>query len=274
MITYFTKTNIGYSHIRENKCCQDYSACYHDEERTIITACDGHGGELYVRSHLGSKFASNAAIKVLKELERSDFYKYSRRDICNNLRLKILCEWNAMVERDLSNKYITRKETVFLNADKLFKLKQNPEKAYGTTLNAAMVFGNKLVCVSIGDGGVFVVRKGQMGEAFQVDEETVANITHSMCQEDAYEHLSVEIYDFLDLDGVIVCTDGLINPYQSLGNFREKFIKPICLKLQNGEQKEMDKFITTLGEEIGIGDDVTFGIAMKTDISLRNYQGK
>ena len=272
MITYFTKTSIGYSHIKEHKCCQDYSATYHDEERTIITACDGHGGDIYVRSHLGSKFASDAVIKVLRELERSDFYKYSRKDICNNLRLKILCEWNAMVERDLSKKYITKKEVAHLNEDRLFKIKQNPEKAYGTTLNATMIFGNKLVCVSIGDGGVFVVRKGQICDAFQDDEETVANITYSMCQEDAYEHLRVEIYDFSDLDGVIVCTDGLINPYQSMGNFRDKFVKPICLKIQDGKQVEIDAFITTIGEKIGIGDDVSFGIAMKTGISLRSYR--
>ena len=272
MIVYFTKTSIGYSHIKENKVCQDYSAVYHDEERTIITACDGHGGDIYVRSHLGSKFASNAVIKVLRELERSDFYRYSRKDICNNLRLKILCEWNAMVERDLSDKSINKREVAHLNEDKLFKLKQNPEKAYGTTLNSAMIFGNKLVCVSIGDGGVFIVRKGQTYEAFVGDEETVANITYSMCQEDAYEHLRVEIYDFSDLDGVVVCTDGLINPYQSMGNFRDKFIKPICLKIQDGKQAEIDEFITQIGTKIGIGDDVTVGIAMKTGISLRGYR--
>ena len=272
MITYFTKTSIGYSHIKENKCCQDYSACYHDEERTIITACDGHGGDIYVRSHLGSKFASEAVIKVLKELERSDFYKCSRKDICNNLRLKILCEWNAMVERDLSKKYITKKEVSHLNEDRLFKIKQNPEKAYGTTLNAAMIFGNKLVCVSIGDGGVFLVKKGNIGLAIPEDEETVANITCSMCQEDAFEYLKVEIFDFSDLDGVIVCTDGLINPYQSLVNFRDKFVKPICMKIQEGKQGEIDEFISEIGERIGIGDDVTFGIAMKTGISLRSYR--
>lgn len=272
MITYFTKTSIGYSHIRENKCCQDYSAAYHDEERTIITACDGHGGDSYVRSHLGSKYASNAVIKVLRELERSDFYKYSRKDICKNLKLKILCEWNAMVERDLSNKYITKREVAHLNEDKLFKLKQNPEKAYGTTLNSAMIFGNKLVCVSIGDGGVILVRKGEIALALPDDEETVANTTYSMCQEDAYEHLKIEIYDFSDLDGVVVCTDGLINPYQSMGNFRDKFIKPICLKIQDGKQTEIDDFIVSVGEKIGIGDDVTFGIAMKTGISLRSYR--
>lgn len=272
MIAYFTKTSIGYSHIKENKCCQDYSACYHDEERTIITACDGHGGDIYVRSHLGSKFASNAVISVLKGLERSDFYKYSKADICNNLRLKILCEWNTTVEQNLLEKFLSKREVSHLTDDRLFKLKQHPERAYGTTLNAAMIFGNKLVCVSIGDGGVYLVRKGEIASALPEDEETVANITYSMCQEDAYEHLKIAIYDFSDLDGVVVCTDGLINPYQNLGNFRDKFIKPICLKIQDGKQGEIDEFITSLGEQIGIGDDVSLGIAMKTGISLRGYK--
>jgi serine/threonine protein phosphatase PrpC len=177
-----------------------------------------------------------------------------------------------MVERDLSDKSISKRELANLGEDRLFKLKQNPEKAYGTTLNSAMVFGNKLICVSIGDGGVFAVRKGQIYQVFADDEETVANITYSMCQEDAYEHLRVEIYDFADLDGVIVFTDGLINPYQSLSNFRDKFVKPICLKMQDGKQTEIDEFITQIGNKIGIGDDVTFGIAMKTGISLRGYK--
>jgi len=272
MIAYFTKTNIGYSHIKENKCCQDYSACYHDEERTIITACDGHGGDIYVRSHLGSKFASNAVISVLKELQRSDFYRFSRQDICNNLRLKILCEWNRLVEQDLQQSRFSKRELAHLGEDKIFKLKQSPEKAYGTTLNCAMVFGNKLVCVSIGDGGVFTVRKGEIALALPDDEEMVANVTYSMCQADAYQHLKVAIYDFYDLDGAIVCTDGLINPYQSLNNFRDKFVKPICIKMQQGKLQEIDNFVATIGEKIGIGDDVTFGIAIKTDISLRGYK--
>ena len=272
MIAYFTKTNIGYSHVKENKRCQDYSACYHDEERTIITACDGHGGDIYVRSHLGSKFASDAVIKVLKELERTDFYKYSKKDICNKLRLNILCEWNNLVEKDLVGNRISKREVLTLSSDKCFRLGQHPERAYGTTLNAAMIFGNKLVCVSIGDGGVFLVRKGQMALAVPEDEETVANVTYSMCQEDAYDHLKVEIYNFSDLDGVIVCTDGLINPYQSLGNFRDKFVKPICVKMQEGKQKEIEDFIVSVGEKLGIGDDVTFGIAIKTGISIRSYR--
>ena len=90
MIAYFTKTNIGYSHIKEDMPCQDYSACYHDEERTIITACDGHGGKMYIRSNVGSRYASNAIMRVFQWVERSLFYRYTRQEICDKLRLQIL----------------------------------------------------------------------------------------------------------------------------------------------------------------------------------------
>ena len=272
MITYFTKTNIGYSHIKERKPCQDYSAAYHDEERTIITACDGHGGKPYVRSNVGSRYASSAIMSVFQEVDKSLFYRYTHQGICDKLRLQILCEWNALVERHLGEKSFCKRELADLDDEQVFKLKQNPAKAYGTTLQGAMIFGNKLLCVSLGDGGIFLVRKGELYSAFEEDEETVANFTYSMCQEDAYKYLKVEIFDFSDLDGVLVCTDGVVNPYQSLGNFRDKFVKPICMKLQEGKQAEMDEFITAMGEKIGIGDDVSLAVAMKTGISLRGYR--
>ena len=272
MITYFTKTNIGYSHIKERKPCQDYSAAYHDEERTIITACDGHGGKVYVRSNAGSRYASNAIITVFQGVDKSMFYRYTRKEICDKLRLQILCEWNVQVERSLSEKNLSKPEFSGLEEGDVFTLKQNPVKAYGTTLQGAMIFGNKLICVSLGDGGTFLVRKGELIPAFAEDDETVANLTYSMCQEDAYQHLKVEIFDFADLDGVLICTDGVVNPYQSILNFRDKFVKPICLKLQEGRLEEMDAFITLMGEKIGIGDDVSLAMAMKTGVSLRGYK--
>ena len=272
MIAYFTKTNIGYSHLKGNKPCQDYSAAYHDEERTIITACDGHGGKTYIRSNVGSRYASNAIMTVFQDVDRSLFYRYTRQEICDKLRLQILCEWNALVERHLSEKSFSKRELVDLDEGQAFKLRQNPARAYGTTLQGAMIFGNKLICVSLGDGGLFLVRKGEIIPAFADDEETVANLTYSMCQEDAYKYLNVEIFDFSDLDGVLVCTDGVVNPYQNLSNFRDKFVKPICVELQEGKYKEMDEFITRMGEKIGIGDDVSLAMAMKTGVSLRGYR--
>ena len=272
MITYLTRTATGYSHLREKKVCQDYSACYHDEERTIVTACDGHGGATYVRSDRGSKYASDAVIRAFGALERSAFYRYTKKEICNKLRLQILCEWNARVERDIYEKRFTKAEISRLDEEQVFRLKQNPVKAYGTTLQGAMIFANKVLCATLGDGGAFLLRKGVLYPIGGEDDETVANLTYSMSQEDAYEQLQVGIFDFSDIDGVLLCTDGVINPYQCLGNFQERFAKPVCLKLQTGQHREIADFIDEMGCKIGIGDDVSLALAMKSGVSLRGYR--
>ena len=49
----------GASHIKKNKECQDASESYNDENCAIAIVCDGHGGDDYVRSAVGSAFAAS-----------------------------------------------------------------------------------------------------------------------------------------------------------------------------------------------------------------------
>ena len=42
--------------------------------------------------------------------------------------------------------------------------------------------------------------------------------------------------------------------------------------IKEGKLVEIDEFITAMGEKIGIGDDVSLAMAMKTGISLRGYR--
>ena len=81
--------------------------------------------------------------------------------------------------------------------------------AYGTTLGGAMLYGNRLICVGLGDGGCFLVKGGQCISPFTEDEdEPVANVTYSLCGEKAFEHMNARIFDMRSLDGVLLCTDG------------------------------------------------------------------
>lgn len=274
MIKYFTKTSIGYNHLQSNIICQDFSACYHDDERTIVTACDGHGGKIYVRSDRGSKFASEAVINAFKRVGKAIFYRANREEIEKKLRLEILCEWNALVERDLSQNRISKREVAGLDEDKIFRLKTDPQVAYGTTLNGAMIFGNKLICASLGDGGCFAFKRGEVFPVFVDDsDENVANLTYSMCQTDAFKHLSVKIIDLSAVDGALVFTDGLINPYRSLENFAKAFVGPVICELIENKTEEVDAFITEMGEKIGIGDDVSVGVLLSPDIKAKYYKG-
>ena len=273
MSIFFTKTEVGYSHINTGKRCQDFSASYSDEERTIVTACDGHGGNVYIRSHLGSKFASNAVIDVLREMERTAFYKNKKEAVVENIRLNILCRWNSLVEGHLAKNPIRMSEVSGLTEAEILSLRKNPIKAYGTTLNAAMILGTKLICVSIGDGGCFLVKSGIVTPAFTEDEdEPVANITYSLCQDDAFSHLQVSVHELSAYDGAVVCTDGMINPYQNLSNFSTGLIAPAIATLSVGKNKSLEAFVSEVGTKLGTGDDVSLGIVVKDKLPSRFYK--
>ena len=273
MSMYFAKSAIGYSHLASRKRCQDFSASYSDEERTIVTACDGHGGNVYVRSHLGAKFASDAAMDVLRGLERAAFYRNKKEVVAENIRLNILCRWNELVGRHITNNPIRMFEMAELSEEEILSLKKNPVKAYGTTLAAAMAMGNKIITVSIGDGGCFLVKGGECILPFSEDgDEPVANITYSLCQDDAFVHLHVAVHELSAYDGAVVCTDGMINPYQTISNFSTGLVVPAIATLYVGKGKSLESFVVNVAAKLGTGDDVSLGIVVKDKLSSRTYK--
>lgn len=109
MKLFYNKSFKGYSHTQSNKPCQDYSDSYVSGDRIIVTCADGHGGNIYFRSELGSKFASDSLIKVLS---KQTLKKLKNID---KIKLDILCEWNSLVEQDIEKNPINIDELDFLN---------------------------------------------------------------------------------------------------------------------------------------------------------------
>ena len=269
----FSKSVIGYSHVKNDKWCQDFSSSYKDSSRTIITCADGHGGEVYVRSHIGSSLASKAVNTVFSNVSLIDLYRSSKEEIENKIKLNVLCEWNRLVESHLGQRRIRRYEISHLNEDQIYALRDNPSRAFGTTLTGAMVLGSKLIVVGIGDTEVIGFRKGSMSRLLEEDDEPAGNFTHSMCQEDAYKHLKVKILDWKDYDGVILCTDGLSSPYQSYDNFNKSFIKPLVNRLLTTKSLDyIDNFVETLALQLGIGDDVSLSFIIKENSYMKYYK--
>lgn len=263
MFTVFTKSAIGASHVNRNKPCQDFSAGYRNCERVIITACDGHGGDCYVRSDMGSKFAALAVINTFMRLPSDVFGKLSETEIVEKIKLNILCAWNKAVEDSLAENPLSESETERLDESAKTKLTENPVKAYGTTLVGAVVTGGKIICAQIGDGGCFLIKQGELVAAFDYDDDPVANFTYSMCEEDACSHIKIGIFNLCEYAGVICCTDGLINPYGNLSNFHNCFVKPTLNKLREGKEEEVEQFIVDLGLRLGTGDDVSLSLILK-----------
>lgn len=80
-IISFGVSVIGSSHIKSNKPCQD--AVFHKKEDNgtyIAIACDGHGGETYVRSDRGSIIAAQVAYeKIVEFVDRTDLNVFLNR---------------------------------------------------------------------------------------------------------------------------------------------------------------------------------------------------
>lgn len=66
-IEVFNVTRIGSGHIKHGKPCQDSSMSWQSEDGSVQIAIvsDGHGGDTYVRSDVGSKLAASVAMRHL-----------------------------------------------------------------------------------------------------------------------------------------------------------------------------------------------------------------
>ena len=259
----FNKTCIGYNHIFDNIVCQDNSISYYDDKKAIIAACDGHGGNIYIRSNIGSKLACKSIFNIFSKLSIDNKEKIND-EFKEKLKLDILCEWNKLVENDFLSRPFQEDEFEGLNESQVKRLKDNYVIAYGTTMHAALIEDDIIICASIGDGGVFLIKGYKAIEAFpDIDDENVANITCSLCSDNAYDYIHIDSFLLSEIDGVMCLTDGVLNPYQSYDNFEKSFVKPIIKELKHDSKKvinETKKFICDLGISKGIGDDVSIAM--------------
>ena len=69
----FNVTKIGASHLESGKPCQDYSLSWESDNKQVqvVVVCDGHGGDTYVRSDIGSRLAAETALTNIRNFVSS-----------------------------------------------------------------------------------------------------------------------------------------------------------------------------------------------------------
>lgn len=273
MIRVYSNSCKGFSHIASGKPCQDNTMCYCDPERTIIACCDGHGGDIYFRSDRGSRFACQAILEVFQGITPVFLAKYRGKEGEDRIRMELLCAWNKRVEADYAARRFSCRELSSLDEEKREELDMNKAKAYGTTLSGALLLGNKLIVASIGDGECLLMQKGEVHRPLEREEDPAANITYSLCQDDAYNHIRVAIVDFRRYDAVFLCTDGFAGPFQSYENLMASFLKPLLLTAGKGKDTGyVDQFVAELAKKRGTGDDVSLAYILAKNMHLNCYQ--
>jgi len=286
----YSKSVEGAGHIESGLPCQDYSISLSFDKGSIVVISDGHGGETYVRSQVGSKLACEIAVEETKEFVFANYevlkskgvtpISYSpdsggvQDSLFNSLFTAIHNKWYDAITEDSQIRAFTDEER--------FKLgKADIKKAYGCTLMVAVKTVDFTFIYQLGDGRIFTItpfiRRWQQPVPW--DSQCEDNITTSLCNNRPIERFRYYLNSsepqpftiFMCSDGIEDCFDGQHNAmFES-----EKLEVEYTEILSNFLQKENFDALCTefLSKESALGSKDDMSIAFIIDDNY-NVQDK
>lgn len=283
---HFSFSCQGASHIASEKPCQDSSASYSEDGVSIIVVADGHGGERYFRSDIGSKICTEVTINAIKQFitlndtsifHGSPFTQVSSiigenslgklNDVDNALRrlfASIILAWNQEIEKYTLENPPTDIEVEKVAPKYIKSLSQGIalEKIYGCTLMAYVQTPEFWFAFHLGDGKCVSFHQGESSlwkEPIPWDEKCFLNKTTSICDSEALDefrycyqgngHYPAAI--FLGSDGM----DDSFGPIENLVDFYMQVIK-LLAKDEDAAIKSIIETLPVLSKR-GSQDDMS-----------------
>ena len=271
----FVTSVAGASHIKNEKPCQDSSVCVTDKKYILTVVCDGHGGEDYFRSDMGSGFAVNAAVEcisnkdVLAVLKKASEDKV-REECILQLKKSIVAKWNDLVFAHFEQNPFAEIELAEASekARGRYESGEQIESAYGSTLIASLLTDDFWLGLQIGDGNCAVFDGAEFSHPVPLDEKCFLNVTTSLCDKDAvneFHHVFLTeppTAVFIGTDGIDDCfagNDGLHDFYKTVMRQMTDTHDTDTLKTA---QAELVDYLPRMSEK-GSGDDMSIGFIIR-----------
>ena len=262
----------GFSHIKNNKECQDSSLSYFDDKIAIAIVCDGHGGDDYVRSAVGSKFGCEIAKKNICDFVANvdkEKLKHNSDQFMLQLKNRIISYWRDAVNNHYKQHPFEESELAVLSdkARKRYLEEGRIESAYGTTLIAAVITPDYWFGIHIGDGKcVAIDQKGNFSQPIPWDEKCFLNSTTSICDTEAlnnFRHFYSEerpVAVFVGSDGIDDCFKGDEQMY----HFYTIILSSFVVSDAETAKAELLDYLPRLSQQ-GSGDDVSVAAVFDRD---------
>ncbi len=263
----------GASHIKKSKECQDASESFFDEKMAVAIVCDGHGGDDYMRSAVGSAIAVNVSknniVNFLNTITKEQFFANPEKNI-KNLEASIINGWNEAIYVHFSQTPFTEAELsgVSEKARKRYKLGSQIESAYGTTLIAVAMTKEFWFGIHIGDGKCVAVNpEGKFVQPIPWDPKCFLNATTSICDSDALERFR-HFYSEKLPAAVFVGSDGIDDCFSNNEQLYNLY-KTILYSFGTSEFEEakngLKEYLPRLSAK-GSGDDVSIAALFDFDL--------
>lgn len=278
----------GESHKATNKVCQDFSLVEISDSLSVAVVCDGHGGERYFRSDIGSKIAAEVTRDCLSqftngidksvfvgkpytthsalstEVKNNDYHKETDIEkIMRQLFSSIIYNWREKILAHALANTLTEKEQSFApdDAKQEFSQQVGLEKTYGCTLMCYAETPDYWLAFHIGDGKcVSFDEDGTWKEPIPWDDKCFLNKTTSLCDSSAID----EFRYCYEGDGlfplaVFLGSDGIDDSFGETPNMINFYVQ-ILKTLSNNTVKDAEQqLIDALPElsKIGSKDDMS-----------------
>lgn len=263
----------GYNHELLKKPCQDSSDILITNEYAIAAVSDGHGGDLYFRSEIGSKIAVHTTISIIIKFLQNDKFQFSNLIRSNNfrkiedtiikLKRKIINEWRETVYSHYKiNKNFSTKEITLIK--KIISSKKDKHNfiytIYGATLIVAFMTNYFGIILKLGDGECICLSQNNIYYPIQKDKNLQFGLTTSLCNGNAlnyFHHKFISCNDLKEIDGFILTTDGVVDSYSDndLKSLSQKIMNEFY-KDEEYTKKQLKEWLQNLTKQ-GSHDDMT-----------------
>lgn len=284
---------IGQSHLEKNTVCQDSVQYIQSLKYTVVSVSDGHGGQKYFRSDIGSEHASLIGCEKISEfLMKSNYSFLNEKEkiaAIDQLIDSIVTEWNIAIRDHIAHFPFKESELVFVDDKDLDEYKKHTVKekdcisskepysaifkAYGATLICVGVNKEFGIGLQIGDGKcVAMYEDCSMDEPIPWDEKCHLNKCTSICDKDAVSEFRVYVWEDRMPMCIYIASDGIDDTFSDrLHSFyRSLTLDLIEPEFRNNVEK-LEKKLPSISKN-GSQDDVSIAGIINVKLARRHKE--
>ena len=263
MVTWqvLTESVRGATHHRNGLRNQDAVDHYQAEGGLplIVAVADGHGSARCTHSHLGAKFAVEAAIdSVLTVFDSPDLSLPQIRTLAEKLPQTLTHCWHDKVDSYL-------KKLGIEDCLRTKALTKNRYLPFGTTLLVACVLKDCILYWQIGDGDIVVIQAdGMLITPIPNDARLLGNDTTSLCSKKPWQDFRYTFSPLVNVPpkAIFLITDGYKNSFKQVDGFYQALTDINEFISTDGADSVKQDLAGWLNEtsQQGSGDDISLAV--------------
>lgn len=284
----------GESHKADNKPCQDSSfSTVYDDGLAIAIVCDGHGGERYFRSDVGSKMATEVITESVRtfvhNIDKNLFIgkEYTAQEAITSedvikkqtpidtalrqLFSSIIYQWNVKIADHAAKTEVSEWEQNHVDPKYIEELHTSEtfEKLYGCTLMVYVQTPDYWFAFHLGDGKCISFQQEPFWhEPIPWDDRCFLNKTTSLCDSNAIN----EFRYCYEGDGhfpmaVFLGSDGMDDSFGEDANLVNFYIQVVKMLVNDGLEATIKSIESDLPQlsKIGSKDDMSVAFIYNID---------